>query len=58
MLQRNPDMFRPSVKRKHVHIAILNKHTKMVYHYKLRKKQIVLLQFWGMKQNPANFKYQ
>lgn len=56
-LKRYPEMFRASTKRKNVHIAILNKHTKMVYHYKPGKKRIVLLQFWGMKQNPARFKF-
>ena len=56
-LKHYPEMFRPSAKRKNVRIALLNKHTQMVYHYKPRKKQIEVLLFWGMKQNPANFKY-
>lgn len=56
-LKRYPEMCRPSTKRKNVRIGILNKHTQLIYHYKPRKKQIEVLLFWGMKQNPAKFKY-
>ena len=56
-LKRYPEMCRPSVKRKNVRIGILDKHTQIVYHYKPRGKQIEILLFWGMKQNPAKFKY-
>jgi plasmid stabilization system protein ParE len=56
-LKRYPEMCRPSTKRKNVRIGILDKHTQLVYHYSPRKKQIVVLLFWGMKQNPAKFKY-
>lgn len=56
-LRYYPEMCRPSLKRKNVRIALLNKHTQMIYHYKPRKKQIEILLFWGMKQNPAKFKY-
>ena len=52
-----PEMCRPSAKRKNVRLGILDKHTQIVYHYKPKKKQIELLLFWGMKQNPAKFKY-
>jgi plasmid stabilization system protein ParE len=38
-LQRYPEMCRPSVKRKNVRIALLNKHTQMIYHYKPRKNK-------------------
>ncbi len=57
VLKRYPEMCRPSVKRKNVRIGILDKHTQLIYHYKPQKKQIVILLFWGMKQNPAKFKY-
>lgn len=57
MLQRYPEMCRPSMKRKNVRIGILNKHTQLIYHYKPIKKQIVILLFWGMKKDPAKFKY-
>ncbi len=50
-------MCRPSRKRKNIRIGLLNKHTQIIYEYKPFKKQIVLLLFWGMKQNPVNFKY-
>jgi plasmid stabilization system protein ParE len=57
MLKRYPEMCRPSQKRKHVRVGILNKHTQIIYHYKPRKKQIEVLLFWGFKQNPGKFKY-
>ena len=56
-LERYPEMCRPSAKRKNVRIALLNKHTQMIYHYKPKKKQLEVLLFWGMKQNPLKFKY-
>lgn len=56
-LQRYPEMCRPSVKRKNVRIGILDKHTQLIYHYKPRKKQIEVLLFWGMRQNPSKFSY-
>jgi plasmid stabilization system protein ParE len=56
-LKRYPEMCRPSLKRKNVRIALLNKHTQMIYHYKPGKKQIEVLLFWGMKQDPVKFKY-
>ncbi len=56
-LKRYPEMCRPSLKKKNVRIAILNKHTQMVYHYKPGKKQIEVLLFWGMKQDPSKFRY-
>lgn len=57
LLQRYPEMCRPSMKRKNVRIGILNKHTQLVYHYRPRKKQIEILLFWGMKKNPVKFRY-
>ena len=56
-LKHYPEMCRPSNKRKNVRIGVLDKHTQIVYHYKTGKKQIEVLLFWGMKQNPAKFKY-
>ncbi len=56
-LKSYPEMCRPSNKRKNVRIALLNKHTQLVYHYKPRKKQIEVLLFWSMKQDPRKFKY-
>ncbi len=51
-IQRYSEMCRPSMKRKNVRIGILDKHTQLVYHYTPRKKQIEVLLFWGIKQNP------
>jgi plasmid stabilization system protein ParE len=56
-LKRQPEMCRPSLKRKNVRIGIINRHTQVVYHYQPRKKEIVILLFWNFKQNPAKFKY-
>ena len=56
-IQKHPEMCRPSAKRKNVRIGILDKHTQLIYHYNPRKKQIEVLLFWGMKQNPLKFKY-
>ena len=56
-LKRYPEMCRPSTKRKNVRIGILDKHTQLVYHYKPKKRQIEVLLFWGMKQDPSKFKY-
>ena len=56
-LRYYPEMCRSSAKRKNVRIALLNKHTQMVYYYKPGKKQLEVLLFWGMKQDPAKFKY-
>lgn len=56
-LKRHPEMCRPSAKMKYVRIGILDKHTQLFYHYKPGKKQLELLLFWGMKQNPVKLKY-
>lgn len=56
-LIRQPEMCRPSLKRKNVRIGIINRHTQLVYHYQPKKKEIVILLFWNFKQNPAKFKY-
>lgn len=56
-LRRYPEMCRPSVKKKHVRIGILDKHTQIVYYYKPGIQLIVILLFWNMKQNPAKFRY-
>lgn len=57
LLQRYPEMCRPSIKREYVRIGIVNKHTQIVYYYKPDRKQIEILLFWNMKQNPVRFKY-
>jgi plasmid stabilization system protein ParE len=56
-LKQYPEMCRPSLKRKHVRIGILNKQTQLIYHYKPGRKQIEILLFWNFKQNPAKLKY-
>ena len=56
-LKRYPEICRPSQKRKNVRIAILDKHTQMIYHFKPHKRQLEILLFWNPKQNPDKFKY-
>ncbi len=56
-LKRYPEMCRSSQRRKNVRIAILDKHTQMIYHFKSRKRQLEILLFWNPKQNPDKFKY-
>jgi plasmid stabilization system protein ParE len=56
-LQKYPESCRPSQKRKHVRIGILDKHTQLVYHYDSKKQIITILQLWGMRQDPNKFKY-
>ncbi|MCA0398873.1 MAG: type II toxin-antitoxin system RelE/ParE family toxin [Bacteroidetes bacterium] len=56
-LKRYPEMCRPSGKRKHVRVGILNKHTQLIYHYKPRKHQIEILLFWGARQDPSRLRY-
>jgi plasmid stabilization system protein ParE len=56
-LARQPEMCRPSLKRRNVRIGTINKHTQIIYHYQPQKRQIVVLLFWSQKENPAKFKY-
>lgn len=56
-IKRYPEMCRPSQKRKNTRIAVLNKHTQLVYHYKPGQKNIVILLFWNFKQDPSKFYY-
>ena len=56
-LQQHPESCRPSLKKKNVRIAILDKHTQLFYHYNAKGKTITVLLFWEMKQNPQKLKY-
>jgi len=56
-IQRQPEMCRPSSKRKNVRIGTVNKHTQIVYHYQPKKRQITVLLFWNFKQDPNRLKY-
>lgn len=56
-IKRQPAMCRPSLKRKGVRLGTINRHTQIIYHFQPRKRRIVVLLFWGFKQNPANLKY-
>ena len=57
MLKEYPEMCRLSAKKKNVRIGILDNHTQIIYHYKPGSSKIEILLFWGMKRNPAKFKY-
>jgi plasmid stabilization system protein ParE len=56
-LKRQPEMCRPSLKRKNVRIGIINKQTQIAYHYQPKKAHIVVLLFWSPKQDPSKLKY-
>lgn len=56
-LKRYPEICRPSLKRKYVRIAIINKYTQMVYYYKPGNQQIEILLFWNTKRNPSKFPF-
>lgn len=51
-IQYYPEMFKASRKHKNIRIGLITKHTQLVYHYKPKKRQIVILYFWGTQQNP------
>jgi plasmid stabilization system protein ParE len=52
-----PKLFRQSTKRKNIHLALISKHTILVYQIRPNKKQIALLLFWGTRQSPKKLKY-
>ena len=54
VIQYFPEMFKASRKRSHIRIGLITKHTQVIYHYKPKKRQIVILYFWGTQQNPKN----
>ncbi len=56
-IMKYPEMCRASRKRPNIRIGIITRHTQIVYHFKPRKKQIVILYFWGTQQDPSRFKY-
>jgi plasmid stabilization system protein ParE len=56
-IQYYPELFKLSQKRHHIRIGLITKHTQLIYHYKPKKRQIVILYFWGTQQNPRKQKY-
>ena len=56
-LQEHPESFNPSFKSKKVRRARLNKHITLYYRYFVKRKQISLLSFWNIKQDPTKLKY-
>ncbi len=52
-----PNLFKPSMKRSNVHMALIDKHTFLIYRNRQNKKQIELLLFWGTRQNPKQLLY-
>jgi 5-bromo-4-chloroindolyl phosphate hydrolysis protein len=57
LIEIYPQLFRASKKREGVHMALIDKHTFLVYQIRPSKKQIALLLFWGTHQNPKQLKY-
>ncbi len=56
-IEINPKLFRASIKRPNIHLAIIKRKTLLVYQIRPNKKQIALLLFWNPKQNPKKLKY-
>ena len=52
-----PKLFKASSKRKNVHLALIDKHSYLVYQIRSNKNQIVILQFWSTQQNPGKLRY-
>ena len=57
MIEINPELFRASAKKKHVHLAVIKRRTLLVYQVRSQKKQVILLMFWNPKRSPKKFKY-
>ncbi len=56
-IQYYPELFKLSHKRNNIRIGLITRHTQLIYHYKPKKRQIVILYFWGTPQNPKKLKY-
>lgn len=56
-IELNPKLFRASLKRPHIHLAIIKRRTLLVYQIRPQKKQITLLLFWNPKQSPKKLRY-
>jgi plasmid stabilization system protein ParE len=57
MIEINPKLFRASVKKPNVHLAIIKRRTLLVYQVRPLKKQVIILLFWNPKRNPKKMKY-
>ena len=56
-LVEHPEFYTPSKKNKKVRRARLNRYITLYYRYYPSKKEIVLLSFWNIKQDPEKLKY-
>jgi hypothetical protein len=56
-LQDHPESFNPSMKNKKVRRARLNKYITLYYRYNPSRKQIILLSFWNVKQDPEKLRF-
>lgn len=56
-LQEHPESYNPSTKNRKVRRARLNKYITVYYKYYSSKKEIILLSFWNIKQDPRKLKY-
>ena len=55
-IQYYPELFKLSQKRNNIWIGLITRHTQLIYHYKPKKRQIVILYFGGTQQNPKKQK--
>lgn len=56
-LQEHPESYNPSLKNKKVRRARLNKYITVYYRYYASRREILLLSFWNVKQDPGKLKY-
>ena len=57
VIERNPKLFKSSIKRKNIHIALVTKHNMLVYQIQPLKKQINILLIWDTRQSPKRLNY-
>ena len=56
-IRHYPEMCKASRRRNTVRVGLITNHTQLLYHYKPKKRQIVILYFWGTQQNPKKRNY-
>ncbi len=52
----NPMMYPAAIKRKNIHSTSILRRTKMFYQYYPRKKLVLILLFWDMRQDPKQLR--
>lgn len=53
----SPKLFKASKKRENIHLALVTKHSYLIYQLRPAKHQIVILLLWDTRRNPKKLKY-